>query len=187
LPLGLSRSTIPIWAFVVIAPLGHTQTNEAWAERTVRDVRTASFPELSKADIRVRSFTSDSDYFQARFSIVRFFFAKRMRYFIQVNSRPAILTAPDTGIQAIVAHELAHIKDYASGNRLHLFLLLRLRNKNFSERFEKRADADAIRRGYAEGLKQYRFWLYEHVPAKALAEKRKDYLSPDEIDELARK
>jgi hypothetical protein len=188
LALGFSRSTtIPLWALVVIAPLGHTQTNAAWAQRIVRDVRTGSFPELSNADIRVRPFSSDSDYFQARFSILRFFFAKKMQYFIQVNSRPAILTAPDAGIRAIVAHELAHVAYYARGSRLHLFGLLRLANGGFRQRFEKRADTDAIKRGYAPGLKEYRLWLYEHVPAKALAQKKKDYLSPDEIDALARK
>jgi hypothetical protein len=89
-------------------------------------------------------------------------------------------------MRAIVAHELAHVTDYARGNRLHLFGLLRLTNKNVMERFEKRADTEAVKRGYARGLKEYRLWLYEHVPAKTLAQKKKDYLSPDEIDALAR-
>lgn len=153
----------------------------------VREIRVSSFPELSDVDIRVRPFTNDSDYFRARFSIVRFLFAKKMRYFIQVNSTSAIMTAPDAGVRAIVAHELAHVTDYARGNRLRLFGLLRLSNKNFRERFEKRADTEAVKRGYATGLKEYRIWLYEHIPAKALAQKKKDYLSPDEIDALARK
>ncbi len=34
------------------------------------------------------------------------------------------------------------------------------------------------------GLKEYRQWLYQHVPAKALAEKKRDYLTPEEIDAL---
>ena len=117
---------------------------------------------------------------------MRFVFAKKMRYFIEVNSRSAILTAPDAGVRAIVAHELTHVTDYARGKRLHLFGLLRLTNKNFREGFENRADTEAVKRGYATGLKEYRLWLYERVPAKALAEKRMDYLSPDEIDALAR-
>jgi len=41
-------------------------------------------------------------------------------------------------------------------------------------------------RGYSQGLKQYRIWLYEHVPQSSLREKKRDYLSPDEIDALQR-
>jgi len=41
---------------------------------------------------------------------------------------------------------------------------------------------EAIKRGYGEGLKEYRLWLYGAVPAKSLPGKRKDYLSPEEID-----
>ena len=91
-------------------------------------------------------------------------------------------TAPDEAREAIVAHELAHIAYYANGNRLHLFGLLRLIEKNFRQSFERRADLDTIERGYGEGLKQYRLWLYQHVPPKALAEKKRDYLSPEEIE-----
>jgi hypothetical protein len=179
---------IAISLFIILPPFARAETDTPKrTEQLVRDIRASSFPELSDADVRVRPFTSDCDYFRARFSIVRFFFAKKMRYFIEVNSTSAILTVPDAGVRAIVAHELAHVAYYASDNRLHLFRLLRLANKGFRERFEKRADADAIRRGYAQGLKQYRLWLYAHVPANALREKKRDYLSPKEIDALAGK
>jgi hypothetical protein len=51
-------------------PPAKGQTNALeWAERLVREVRSSSFPELAKKDIRVGLFASDSDYFQARFSI----------------------------------------------------------------------------------------------------------------------
>ena len=49
-------------------------------------------------------------------------------------------------------------------------------------RFERAMDREAIRHGYASGLKEYRQWLYAHVPADKLKEKLRDYLSPDEID-----
>lgn len=155
-------------------------------EHLIHEVRALSFPELSTIDIQVCPFTSQSDYFQARFSILRFFFAKRMKYFVRVNSNAAAAGLREEPSRAIVAHELAHISYYASNNRLHLLNLLRLTDHGFRERFEKRADADAIERGYAQGLKQYRIWLYQHVPAKALAEKKRDYYSPQEIEALAR-
>ena len=153
-------------------------------ERLVRDVQSSSFPELANKDIRVGRFTSDSDYFQARFSLSRFLLGRRMQYLIRVNSGATLLTAPEEARRAIIAHELAHLAYYAKGNRLHLFGLLRFPGKKFRERFEKRADIEALSRGYAQGLKQYRVWLYEHVPPSALPEKKRDYLSPDEIDAL---
>ena len=182
------RSTILVAAFlasVAVAP-GQPVAPE-WAERLVRNVQSSSFPELAKADIRIDQFTSDSDYFQARFSIPRFILGRRMRYVIRVNSGATLLTASEDATGAIVAHELAHLAYYAKGNRLHLLGLLRFPGKGFRERFEKRADAEALMRGYSQGLKQYRIWLYEHVPPSSLMEKKGDYLSPDEIDALERK
>ena len=181
----------PAWPIAVLllptAAWTKAETQQCEWGQLVRLVRAASFPELSKADIRIRFFESESDYFQARFSISRFVFMRKMRYFIRVNSTPALQTASDESKRAIMAHELAHLTYYTSGNRLRLFGLLRLSEKSFRQDFERRTDLEVIRRGYAQGLKQYRFWLYQHVPARALAEKRRDYLSPEEIDEVAKK
>jgi hypothetical protein len=181
------RLTILGAGFLACVPvaLGQPAAPE-WAERLVLNVRSSSFPELAKKDIRIDQFTSDSDYFQARFSIPRFILGRRMRYVILVNSGAALLTAPEEARRAIVAHELAHLAYYAKGNRLHLLGLWRFAGKGYRERFEKRADVEALRRGYAQGLKQYRVWLYEHVPPSSRMEKKRDYLSPDEIDALGR-
>jgi hypothetical protein len=181
------RSTILVAVFLASVPVAPGQpVAPEWAERLVRNVQSSSFPELAKKDIRIDQFTSDSDYFQARFSIPRFILGRRMRYVIRVNSGATLLTASEDARRAIVAHELAHLAYYAKGNRLHLLGLLRFPGKGFRERFEKRADVEAVMRGYAQGLKEYRIWLYEHVPPGALPEKRRDYLSPAEIDALER-
>ena len=105
---------------------------------------------------------------------------------IRVNSAAAFIAAPEEGKRAIIAHELAHVAYYANGNRLRLFGLIRLASKGFRQRFEKRADVQALRRGYAQGLKQHRTWLYQHVSAGVLQEKRRDYLTPEEIDAIQR-
>jgi hypothetical protein len=184
---GARRSAILAALILAGVPRARGQTNvPEWAERLVREVRTASFPELATADIRVLPFVSESDYFQARFSLSRLMLGRRMRYSIRVNPGAALADVPEEGRRAIVAHELAHLAYYTRGNRLHLVNLLRFPGKRFRERFEKRADTEAVRRGYAQGLKQYRVWLYQHVPASALPEKKRDYLSPDEIDAVAR-
>jgi len=174
--------------FVAGALLAQAQTKAPeWAVRLVHDVRSSSFPELLDRDICVRQFAGSPDYFQARFSIWRFLTVRRMRYVIRVNSAAALLAAPEEGKRAIIAHELAHVAYYANGNRLRLFGLIRLASKGFRQRFEKRADVQALQRGYAQGLKQYRIWLYQHVSAGVLQEKRRDYLTPEEIDAIQRK
>src|SRR6516162_7661691 len=75
---------------------------------------------------------------------------------------------PEEARRAIIAHELAHVTYYAGGNRIRLVGLIRLASKGFRERFERRADLDALRRGYAQGLKQYCIWLYQHVTESVL-------------------
>jgi hypothetical protein len=173
--------------FVAGALFAQAQTKAPeWAERLVGEVRSSSFPELLDRDIRVRQFAGSSDYFQARFSIFRFLTGRKMHYVIRVNSAAALLAAPEEGKRAIIAHELAHVAYYANGNRLRLFGLIRLASQGFRERFEKRTDVEALERGYAQGLKQYRIWLYQHVSADVLQEKRRDYLTPEEIDAIQR-
>ena len=78
------RSTILVAVFLasVLVASGQPIAPE-WAERLVRNVQSSSFPELAKKDIRIDQFTSDSDYFQARFSIPRFMLGRRMRYVIR--------------------------------------------------------------------------------------------------------
>jgi hypothetical protein len=69
-------------------------------------------------------------------------------------------------------------------NRVRLLGLARLASKGFTARFERWADLVAIARGYGEGLKEYRRWLYQNVPARNLKEKKRDYFSPEEIDAI---
>ncbi len=141
------RSTILVAIFLACIPVAPGQPGAPeWAERPVRSVR-SSFPELAKKDIRIEQFTSDSDYFQARFSFSQFILGRRMRYVIRVNSGVTLLTAPEEARRAIVAHELAHLAYFAKGNRLHLLGWWRFAGKGFRERFEKRADVEALRRG----------------------------------------
>jgi hypothetical protein len=135
-----------------------------WAPRLVQQVTHSSYPELERMPVRLQPFKSDSDYFEARFSLL----STRMTYVMRVNTSSILLTCSEDARRAIIAHELAHILYYSRRSRLRLFGLARLLRAQSRARFEREADAEAIRRGYAEGLKQYRNWLYQHVPASAL-------------------
>jgi hypothetical protein len=107
-----------------------------------------------------------------------------MRYLIRVNPKVCSLQAPEAGVRAILAHELAHVLYLKNRNRAQLFGLARLISKGFTARFERWTDLQAISRGYGEGLKEYRRWLYQHVPNHKLSEKLRNYFSPEEIDAI---
>ena len=155
-----------------------------WAPRLLQQVLQSSFPEIDSNQIRLLPFKSRSDYFEARFDFVKMLPGAKMGYTIRVNTDPVLLTCSEDGRRAIIAHELAHILYYSRRNRVRLFGLARILCRRSRSRFEREADAEAIHRGYAEGLKQYRNWLYQHVPASALRAKLRDYMSPVEIDEF---
>jgi hypothetical protein len=170
---------------ILFASLCFAQTEVPdWTPRLLQQVLHSSFPELCVDQIRLRPFKSRSDYFEARFDFVRMLLGTRMRYVIRVNGDPVLLTCGEDAKRAIIAHEVAHVLYYSRRSRLKLLGLVRLLHARSRSRFEREADAEAIRRGYAEGLKQYRNWLYQHVPISALPEKLRDYMSPAEIDAL---
>ena len=111
----------------------------------------------------------------------------RMRYFVDVN--PALFQeqAPSDGFCAILAHELVHVVSLSRGNRIRRLGLVRLLSKGQIRKFERRTDLEAIHRGYADGLKSYREWVYGHIPPSKLQEKQRNYFSPEEIDAIEKK
>jgi hypothetical protein len=154
---------------------------------TILEVRGASFPELEHIDLRVRAFRSQSDYFRTRFSSSRFLLFMPMRYFVDVN--PALFQqhAPSDGVCAILAHELTHIVSLSHGNRIRRLGLIRLISGQYTVKFERGADLEAIHRGYGDGLKKYRSWVYIHVPPGKLPQKLRNYFSPEEITAIQAK
>lgn len=148
----------------------------------MNEVIASSYPELKGSDIRIKAFRSRSDYFKTRFGVPQYF--RKMRYLMYVNPRAFELQAPEAGVRAIIAHELAHVLYFQNRNRVRLLGLVRLISKRYTARFERRADLKAISLGYGEGLKEYRRWLYGNVPASKLGEKQQNYFSPEEIDAI---
>ena len=164
--------------------LGSARGSKAGISATgtvIQEIRGTSFPELVHVDLRVRTFQSQSDYFRTRFSSSRFLFLMRMRYYVEVN--PALFQGhvPAAGVCAVLAHELAHVVSLSQGNRFRRFGLVRLLSKGYTAKFERRTDLEAIHRGYGDGLKSYRAWVYTHIPPAKLPEKLRNYFSPEEI------
>ena len=167
--------------------LGNDDSVIERVRRIVEEIKIASYPELANlknAEIEIKLFDSPSDYFQTRFTFTSFLFKKRLRYMLRVNRNLFASNAPDDGVRAIIAHELGHVVYYKARNRIQLLGLARLACKGFTARFERATDLRAISRGYSDGLKSYRLWLYRQIPAKNVMEKRRNYFSPAEIDAL---
>jgi len=150
----------------------------------VEDITANSYPELKNARIEIKLFDSSADYFQTRFTFTSFLFRPGLRYLLKVNRNLFVHLVPVDGVRAIIAHELGHIFYFRSRNRIKLIGLVRLVCKDFTAQFERGTDMQAINRGYAEGLKSYRQWLYGQIRAGKLAEKKRNYFSPEEIDAL---
>ena len=156
----------------------------AKTQTIITEIVEKSYPELKKAKINVRIFESDANYFQSQFSLTRFLTCQKLRYNLYVNPEVFNKNAPEEAIRAIIAHELAHISYYSDRNRFELIGLVSLIDKSFTAKFERRADLEAIARGYGEGLIKYRRWLYQNIPAKNLDEKKRNYFSPEEIEKM---
>jgi hypothetical protein len=156
-------------------------------QKMVAEIVAKSYPELQNESIEVKQFESESDYFQSRFSFGRFLTFRRMKYIIFVNPKVYELNAPESGVRAILAHEVGHILYYSRKNRLQLLGLVNLSTKGFTRTFERRTDLEAIKRGYGEGLIAYRIWLYEHIPLKNVDAKKRDYFTPEEIAAIVKR
>lgn len=147
----------------------------------IRAVKDASFPELKGMTVGASQFQSETDFFRTRFSVGRFLFLRPMRYRVEVNPKLFAEQPPADAACAILAHELVHVVELKRGNRIRRFGLVRMLSAGYTARFERRTDLEAIARGYGEGLRSYRAWVYGHVPAGKVQEKRRRYFSPEEI------
>ncbi|MBX3295789.1 MAG: hypothetical protein KF762_08760 [Acidobacteria bacterium] len=144
----------------------------------------SNFPKLVGRSIEFRSFESNSTFFKTRFSVSRYLTFRGTRILLSVNPCVFKLEAPPDGVEAIIAHELAHAENYFERNAFERLGLIRLLDGDSLARFERRTDLVAIERGYAPGLIKYRYWLYENVTSKQVEKKRRNYFSPEEIAAL---
>lgn len=151
------------------------------AATLIEDVRSASFPQLKGAQIEVLGLQSDFDFFQTRFTASSYFLSPTLHYMTMFNPEALRRQAPPEGLRAIVAHELAHIDYYRTHSRISLLGLVLMLSPSFATRFERQADLEAIDLGYGPGLQVYRAWLYRNIPPERVAEKKRDYFSPEEI------
>ncbi|MDP2340818.1 MAG: hypothetical protein Q8O67_07670 [Deltaproteobacteria bacterium] len=151
----------------------------------LEQVRHESFPELAGLQPSTGTLTSSSVFFQSNFDVVA---AAGGTLSLSIDFNELILVDPPSpeALRAVLAHELAHSLDYqqrfaASGPAALLGLLPMLFWAPVEEEVERRTDVVAVARGFGPGLLSYRVWLYAHVDADAVKDKRRVYYSPLEL------
>jgi hypothetical protein len=173
---------------ILLIALCAAGANPAFTEisRLADSVRSASYRQLKDVVITVQDLHGDSVYLETRFTFTSYFFGGKLRYMILFNRDAITRHVPPDGLRAIMAHELAHIDYFQSQSRMGLAGLVRLISPSFNAHFERNADLEAIRLGYGPGLEVYRRWLYRNIPRDSMAEKKRDYFSPEEIEAMLR-
>jgi len=140
-------------------------------------------PVLSGVEIRYAEISSESVFFQANLDVTTIEDDPLERsYTLQYNA--ALFSSPPSSaaVGAILVHELRHILDYAEMESAELseFLVWYLSEDVSS--YERATDEYALEAGCGEGLIAYREWLYATIPPEALAEKQRNYYTPEEIE-----
>ncbi len=165
-------------------------------EGVLQHVKATSFPELRDMPLRISRFQSETVFFMSNFDVVAALDVDApLQLIVLVND--AVTAFPEgagpspEAITAIVAHELAHSLDYVQrrarhGNAGLWSLLPSLLWPPAEAQMERRTDLVAVQRGYGAGLIAYRSWLYRTLSPKGVAEKRRVYYSPLELDLLRR-
>lgn len=151
----------------------------------VEAVRARSFPDLADKTLEDAFFDDPVDRAQARVRGAWKGDAKRV-YVVRLNRSLCADAPPPAALDALLAHELSHLADYArrgaaSLGRLALTYLLAPSGKSVAS-YERATDEAALRAGYGAGLRAYRVWLYARLSPEQAAVKRRLYLTPEEID-----
>ena len=150
----------------------------------IAEVR-SSFPALNGLNLVLEPYEGEDDFYRAwPGGLMNRGKAHRV-YSIRVNVKACADAPPPDAERAIIAHELAHIEQYAAmGNYTVLRLGWEYWRRPEGEAvaiFEKTADHRAVKAGHAAGLAAYREWLYARLPPERVAVKRRLYLTPEEL------
>jgi hypothetical protein len=149
----------------------------------VEQVRAQRFPELTDVSIELFEVQSDTDFFVSNLDLSTVGAPPLERHY-RVLANPLMFPTPPpfSAAYAIIAHELAHVRDYTEMDTTELVQFGLWYAGGDTADYERATDEVTLELGCAEGLKAYRVWLYERLTDEALAAKRATYYTPEEID-----
>lgn len=179
-----------IGTLILLASL--TTTTPADLDRLLLEVRDASFPELQALPLTTTRFSNPTVFFMSSFDVAAALDdAQPLRLLVSINDDVLVDGPSELAIRAVLAHELGHSVDYVRRRRHDgaaglLALLPALLWPPAETQMERGTDLIAVARGYGRGLQAYRTWLYARLDKDAVAQKRRVYYSPLELDLLTR-
>lgn len=143
-----------------------------------------SFPELKGVSITPKLIQNPAVFLATDIEISSVLMGER-EYVLYLNKRLWTHPISDLALKGILAHELVHFTDYQKMNPLELaaFYIQYLLSDEYGAKYERATDLESFDRGYAIGIKAFRFWLYEQITPEAKALKETNYYTPTEIDD----
>ncbi|TNF28523.1 MAG: hypothetical protein EP319_08800 [Deltaproteobacteria bacterium] len=139
---------------------------------------------LRKPRLKIKLHTIDNPayFFESNFGVGRALLGMK-RYKIGVNPLVFDKNIPDDALKGVLAHELIHTEDYASGNTFNTLIpigIAVLKSKTKIQ-YERKTDLKVILKGLEKELIAYKNWQYPLLNPNDLRTKKKEYLTPEEI------
>jgi hypothetical protein len=144
----------------------------------------AYFPELKNEKIILKTFRSDAYFLQAQPEIKTLIGKRNLRvYSVQLNLKLLDCPPSNDALEAILVHELEHVKDYTkwSAAKIAKHGFYYASSLDFKKKYERQTDKKTLEKGLHLGLAGYRDWVYQWLTPKDLKRKRFIYLTPEEI------
>lgn len=138
-----------------------------------------------KYRLRFYSIKSPEYFMESNFSWKRVLFGTP-DYRIGVNPLIFDKGIPDDALKGVLAHELTHSEHYYEGSTIRTIIPIgvKILKKKSRIRYERKTDTEVVLKGFGDELKAYRLWQYNLLTPEQLEKKKKEYLSPDEIDQI---
>lgn len=166
------------------APNGIPLVLQNRAMKMVGELVEESFPELKEITFTPKLIKNPAVFLATDINIPSVLVGKR-EYILYLNKQLYTQPISDLALKGILAHELVHFTDYEKMNGLELawFYAKILTSAAFETEYERATDLQTFERGYAIGIKAFRFWLYDQITPEAKVLKEKNYYTPEEIDD----
>ncbi len=150
----------------------------------LESVRSRFFSDIPAEKLGIKTFRSDAYFLQAQPYLSTLVKPRsKRRYNVQLNLKLLDCPPSDLALEAILIHELEHVRDYVNWSSAeivgHGAKYALSCGKKVS--YERATDQKVLELGRGEGLAQYRECVYQWLTPKDLAKKRRIYLTPEEI------
>lgn len=150
----------------------------------MNEIRHEFYSEFDSLNITVREFNSEAYFLQAKVDVKTLFKAKvKRKYYIEINPKIYDCAPSPAALKAILIHELEHINDYneMSSAQISELGVKYAASKKYRAAYERATDVKVLVKGQAQGLIEYRHWIYAKLSPRELELKKFYYLTPEEI------